>query len=83
MNEAIRKFIIEEIAEDSELQLSFDDKIIEDSIIDSTEVLKLVVYIEKEFDIKVENEDISLSNFSSINGICNFINEKRRLTKSS
>ena len=77
MKDMIRDFIIDEILEQPGFELSYDEPIIENSIIDSTEILKLVLFVEENSDIKVENEDITLENFGSINQIYDFIEKNK------
>jgi len=77
MKEMIRDFIVNEILEKPDFQLSYDEPIIENSIIDSTEILKIVLFVEENSDIKVETEDITLENFGSINRIYDFIEKNK------
>jgi len=77
MKEMIQNFIINEILEKPDFQLPFDEPIIEHSIIDSTEILKIVLFVEENFDIRVENDEITLENFGSINQINDFVEEKK------
>lgn len=77
MKEMIRDFIIDEILEKPGFELAYDEPIIENSIVDSTEILKLVLFVEENTDIKVENEDITLENFGSINRIYDFIEKNK------
>ena len=39
--------------------------------------LQLVVFVEKEFQITVENEDLDLRNFDGVNSIAEFVTRKR------
>jgi acyl carrier protein len=38
--------------------------------------MQLVMFTEKEFQVKVENEDLDLKNFSTINAIDEFVRRK-------
>ena len=46
MKEKIKQYIVEEIIEDPGFNLNYDDKIIEESIIDSTEIVKIILFLE-------------------------------------
>jgi acyl carrier protein len=54
-----------------------DDSFLEKGILDSTGVLELVGYIEKENRIRVEADEIIPDNLDSINKIADFIARKR------
>ena len=76
MKEKIKQYIVEEIIEDPGFNLNYDDKIIEESIIDSTEIVKIILFLEDTYDVKIENDEIKLKNFNSVDDICNFIKRK-------
>ena len=76
MKAQIKRHIVEEIIEDPDFDLNDDDNIIEESIIDSTEILKIILFLEEMYDIKVENDEIKLDHFNSVNAICDFVNRK-------
>ena len=52
-----------------------DDNIFEYSV-NSLFAMQLVLFIEREFDIEVDNDEIDLSNFNSINAIAAYIGSK-------
>ncbi len=52
---------IEEVADHTSL--------IEDGLLDSFSVVKLMMFIEKEFNIKIEVEDLTEENISTLNNI--------------
>ncbi|MGL4204249.1 MAG: acyl carrier protein [Enterobacter roggenkampii] len=45
-------------------------------LLNSLFAMQLVVFVEKEFNIQVENEDLDIKNFSSIEAIIRFVGEK-------
>ena len=53
-----------------------DQKIFEDGIVNSIFAVELVLSIEELFNITVENDDLDLANFASINAIATFIVRK-------
>lgn len=81
MKEKIRQYIVEEIIEDPGFNLNYEDKIIEESIIDSTEIVKIILFLEDTYDVKIENEEIKLKNFNSVDDICNFIKQKANVNE--
>lgn len=50
-----------------------DDNIFEIGHISSLFAMQLVLFLEKEYRIKVANEEMDMSNFKSLNAIENFI----------
>ena len=64
---ALRSFIIEEFAIDlSADQLTDDLDLIETGIVDSLGVLKLIAYIEGEFDLTISPEELDPDNYRTI-----------------
>ncbi len=75
---AIRKLITDNlIIFDDDVVFSDDDNIFEKGFVNSLFAMKLVTYIEDEFDIEVDNDDLSIANFSAINKIVSFIERKK------
>ena len=44
--------------------------------LDSIDALELVLGIEKEFGIKVQDEEVGVKAFSSVNALCEFVESK-------
>ncbi|MEW6115760.1 MAG: phosphopantetheine-binding protein [Nitrospirota bacterium] len=73
----IERFLLSEIAPDLDKQsLDPDEDILEQRIIDSLGVLKLVVFLEKAHGIQVRDEDIVPENFQSLNSMANFVQQR-------
>ena len=54
-------------------EINDDDNIFEIGHISSLLAMQLVLFLEKEYRIKVANEEMDMSNFKSLNAIENFI----------
>jgi len=66
----IRDFILTELAYDkSDLTLANDTSLIDDGIVDSIGVLKLMIYIEAEFGFKIAPKDYGPASFETIGAI--------------
>jgi len=77
--EKVREFIKNHLVSlESYVNLNDEDKIFELGFVDSLFALQLVNFVEGEFKISVDNEDLDLENFSSINAIVAFIEKKRK-----
>ena len=59
------------------LDFGDDEDIFKSGFVDSMMALKLVTFIEKTFDIVVEDEELDVSTFSTVDRIENFIAFKR------
>ena len=76
-NLVIKQFIIENfVPEGADVDLSDDLNLLENGIIDSMGVLKMVIFLETEFNIALEPEEIDPNNLNSINTISQLVAEK-------
>ena len=74
----LRKYILDKLLFGrTEAELSGDASFLESGIIDSTGVLELVSFLEEQFHVKVEDEDLIPANLDSINAITRFVESKR------
>jgi len=75
----IEKFLLTEIAGDLGRQsLDPDEDLLEQRIIDSMGILKLVVFLEKTAGIKVMDEDVIPENFQSLNRMVKLVEQKMK-----
>jgi acyl carrier protein len=72
----IKTFIRENFLFDSSAQIEDDDSLLEKGIIDSVGVLELVLYLEEEYGVKLEDEEVIPENLDSIANIDNLIRSK-------
>jgi acyl carrier protein len=77
----IRAFILENFLFGNAEGLNDDTSFLEEGIIDSTGVLELVTYLEEEFSLKVDDEELIPENLDSINNINTFLQKKIQNTK--
>ncbi|QDV20159.1 acyl carrier protein [Gimesia panareensis] len=73
----IRNFVADNFlfGEDPE-SLQNDDSFLETGIIDSTGVLELVAFIEDQYDVQVDDDELVPENLDSINRLIDFIESK-------
>jgi acyl carrier protein len=57
-------------------ELPDDEDIFALGILNSLFAMQLVAFVEKEFGIKVEDEDLDVDNFKSVNAIANLVERK-------
>lgn len=78
--EKIKTFIIENFLFGSDDGLHDDTSFLEEGIMDSTGVLELITFLEEEFDIKIEDEELIPENLDSLNNIVGFMIQKQTAT---
>lgn len=57
-------------------QFSDDDDIFASGFVNSMMAMQLVMFVEKEFSFTVEDEDLEMSNFRSVNAIASLVERK-------
>ena len=72
----IRNYIVENFLFGDDNGLQDDTSFLDEGIMDSTAALELVDFIEKEFSITVDDEEVIPDNLDSIQNIVNFLTEK-------
>jgi len=78
INNQIRNYIVSNfLYGDSNIKLDNDQSLLDSGIIDSTGVLELVSFIEEDFDIKINDDELVPENLDSIINITQFIEQKR------
>ena len=73
----IRSFILDNfLFTDDERALANDDSFLEKGIIDSTGILEVINYIEDEFGITVEDDELLPDNFDSVDNVDAYVLRK-------
>lgn len=74
MESIVNDYISREIVQDPALlPLSNDTSLLEEGILDSLSLLRLVVYLEERFGITVGETDLLPENFASVSSICGYL----------
>jgi acyl carrier protein len=76
MREKIRAFVIENFLFGNDEGLNDDTSFLDEGIIDSTGILELVSFVEEEFSISVEDEELVPENLDSINNVVAYLGRK-------
>ena len=78
IKDKLRLFILENfLFTDDQSELKDDDSFMDQGIMDSTGILELIFFIEEEFSVKVESEEMIPDNLDSVNRVINFVNNKQ------
>ncbi|MBL9170676.1 MAG: acyl carrier protein [Verrucomicrobiales bacterium] len=73
----VRQFVVNHFLFGQDPGLTDDASFLEQGFIDSTGVLELVAFIEKEYATKVSDDELVPDNLDSITSIADFIERKR------
>ena len=75
--EIVKDYVTRELADDGKgTDLKEGDNLLANGIMDSLGVLKLVSFIEQEFDIRVPDEDVTVQNFRTLKDIAHYLENK-------
>jgi acyl carrier protein len=78
LKEKIRKFMESNLVVfEDEADFNDGDNIFEMGFVNSLFAMKLVSYIEESFALQVDNDDLEISNFNSVDRIVEFIQTKQ------
>ena len=78
IEERIRSFIVDNFLFGEEGWLRNDSSFLDGGIIDSTGIMQLVAFIEQEFTIAVEDQELIPENLDSIDKVAAFVVKKGR-----
>jgi len=82
IEQQLRQFVVNNfLFGQGEDQLSNHDSFLEKGIVDSTGVLELVVFLEKQYRIKIEDEELIPANLDSIDNLLRFIEKKAQIAR--
>lgn len=77
MEHVIIKYINEQLLDDKpDEDLDGDTDLLGSGILDSLGMVQLIAFVEKEFEVKVDPEDMVIENFMNINSVCAYISSK-------
>jgi acyl carrier protein len=79
ITDKIRAYVIEETFADGG-KVKDDTMVFREGYFDSMGFVRLVSFLESEFDIKVSDEDLVETNFESINAISSFVSNRSKLS---
>lgn len=76
--EIIKKFIVDEIiSNNSKNNLNYEDSLIEAGVIDSLGIMKMLAFLDEQFSISIEDQEVIPENFETIKAISDLVEKKR------
>ena len=70
----LKQYMTEELLVGQEdIDLQEDDNLLLGGLIDSLGIMRLITFIEEEFQVEVQPEDVTIENFSTINIIADYL----------
>ena len=82
IQEEIRGFIVDKFLLGKESGLNDDTSFLKDGIVDSLGIMQLVSFVQEQYLIAIEDEDLTPQNLDSIERVSQFIQGKKRLIAS-
>jgi acyl carrier protein len=73
----LQQFIVERFLKGRSQSVAVDDSLLDGNLMDSMGILEIVDFIESEFGIIVDGEDLLPDNFQTIATLANFVKSKR------
>ncbi|MDP2853972.1 MAG: phosphopantetheine-binding protein [Smithellaceae bacterium] len=73
----IKQYIVTEIMHELDQNvLDNEAALIEGGIIDSMNLIKLVLFIEEKYGVAITDEELDIDNFMTVNALTKFVNKK-------
>ena len=77
LKEKLRDFILKELCLDGNIQsISDNEQLIESGIIDSMSILRLLAYLDENFEITLSEEELNSKNFATLQTMCDLVSRK-------
>jgi acyl carrier protein len=77
IEEQIKQFILKNLYFTEDSTLDYDASFLETGVVDSTGVMELVAFVQSEFGLTVEPQEIVVENFDSINKVARFVRSRQ------
>ena len=77
VEDKVRNYILENyLFTEDQSELNSEDSFLEKGIIDSTGILEIILFLEEEFGLSIDDDEMIPENLDSVNNIVKFINSK-------
>ena len=75
IQESIEQFIIDELLFGDGQQLTSETHLLDDGVLDSLGILTMVEFLEGQFKVQIDAQDINKKNFKSVDALVRFVEE--------
>lgn len=75
MESILIDYIKKELAGDPSATLTAEDDLLNSGLVDSMGVMRLIAFIEEEFNVKIPPQDLVIENFMSVAAIVGYLNK--------
>lgn len=76
-SEAIRRFILDELAHEPDLALADTEPIFSSGLLDSFAVTRLMLFLEDHFGVRIPAGEVTLSDFDTVRGCVSAVTQRR------
>lgn len=75
--EVLTQFILQDLLKDGDRShLGADDNLLTSGLVDSVDIIRLINFIEQQFDVQVPPGDVTIENFLTINVIADYLGRR-------
>lgn len=79
LTDRVHEFILQKFPLARRRSLRENDNLLESGVIDSLGVLEIVTFLNEEFSLAIEDDDLTPENFQSIQSIAAFVEQRLRV----
>lgn len=80
MDKTIIRYIHKDLLDsDADTEITIEDDLLNSGLIDSLGIMRLIAFIENEFDLKIPPQDMVIENFMSVEAIVAYIQKVKAL----
>jgi len=78
ITEEIIEFIVDELLEDEEEEITSTTSLFKDQILDSLNLLSLIAFLEKTYSVKIAPSEVNYENLDSVENIERYLATKKQ-----
>jgi len=72
----ILAFILDELVEDLDVEITQDTSLFQDRVLDSLNLVALINFLERAFNIKISPSEVNIENLDSVSNMLSFLDRK-------
>lgn len=75
MKEIVLNYVIKEYIDDEDVKINYETKLISSGVVDSFSMVSLLVFLEKQFEIKIPSSKATPEAFDTVNNIVTLVSQ--------